>query len=125
MDSEKLPNSMESADEALPSTNEKANFQRLTRLLMCGGGTLLRETFDSIHSPETLPSTLRNPKIQTRLKKSKITSREWNCLPIAKSVRQVHRLRYHSNFQTAPNNLPPQPSSHRMGQPTKQRRPQS
>ena len=86
MDSEKLPNSMASADEALRATNEKANFQRLTRLLMCGGGTLLRETFDSIHSPETLPSTLSNPKIQTRLKKSKITSREWNCLYLSPSL---------------------------------------
>ena len=75
-----LPNSMASADEALRSTTKKANFQRLTRLLMCGGVTLLREKFDSIHSPATLPSTLSNPTIQTLLKNSKITRPEWNCL---------------------------------------------
>ena len=39
------------ADEALSTTDEKANFQRLTRLLMRGGLALLREVFDSIHPP--------------------------------------------------------------------------
>ena len=47
---------------------------------MCGGVTLLRETFDSIHSPTTFPLMLSNPTIQTLLKNSKITTPEWNCL---------------------------------------------
>ena len=38
------------ADEELRTTDEKANFQRLTRLLMCGGLALLREVLmPSIH----------------------------------------------------------------------------
>ena len=46
------------AEEALRTTDEKANFQRLTRLLMRGGFALLREVFDSIHPPANLPAEL-------------------------------------------------------------------
>ena len=46
------------AEEVLRTTDEKANFQRLTWLLMRGGHTLLRELFDSIHSPPSLPAVL-------------------------------------------------------------------
>ena len=59
---------MEPAEEALRSTNAKANFQRLTRLLMRGGVAFLRETFDSIHSPVNLPTILGNPAVKTLLK---------------------------------------------------------
>ena len=68
------------AEEALGSTNEKANFQRLTRLLMHGGVTLLREKFDSIYPPSYLPIKLRDPAVQTQLKGAKLTKPEWNCL---------------------------------------------
>ena len=72
--------SLDDAEEALGSTDEKANFQRLTRLLMCGGVTLLRETFDSIHSPTDLPLKLRNPAIQAKLRGARLTRPEWDCL---------------------------------------------
>ena len=47
------------AEEVLRTTKEKANFQRLTRLLMRGGLVLLREVFDSIHPPGSLSAVLR------------------------------------------------------------------
>ena len=66
--------------EALGSTNEKANFQRLTRLLMRGGVTLLREKFDSIYPPTYLPIKLGDPAVQTQLRSARLTRPEWNCL---------------------------------------------
>ena len=68
------------AEEALGSTNEKANFQRLTRLLMRGGVTLLREKFDSIYPPSYLPTKLSDPAVQTQLRGARLTSPERNCL---------------------------------------------
>ena len=72
------------ADEALSTTDEKANFQRLTRLLMRGGLALLREVFDSIHPPANLPAVLSNPVMKTQLqtlRRNKVlTHPEWNCL---------------------------------------------
>ena len=72
------------ADEALSTTDEKANFQRLTRLLMRGGLALLREVFDSIHPPANLPAVLSNPGMKTQLqtlRRNKVlTHPEWNCL---------------------------------------------
>ena len=72
--------SLAEAEDALRSTSGKANFQRLTRLLMCGGLTLLRETFDSIHSPADLPLRLGDPTIQTQLRGARLTLPESNCL---------------------------------------------
>ena len=71
---------MASAEEALRSTSSKANFQRLTRLLMCGGVTLLRETFDSFHPPANLSTTLSDPAVQKLLKTARLSKPEWNCL---------------------------------------------
>ena len=72
------------ADEALRTTDEKANFQRLTRLLMRGGLALLREVFDAIHPPANLPAVLCNPTIKTqlhRLKRIRVLSQtEWDYL---------------------------------------------
>ena len=73
------------ADEELRTTDEKANFQRLTRLLMRGGLTLLREVFDAIHPPANLPAVLGNPAIkkqlQTLRRKNRVLSQpEWDCL---------------------------------------------
>ena len=51
------------AEEALRTTDEKANFQRLTRLLMRGGLALLREVFDDIHPPASLPAVLGANKV--------------------------------------------------------------
>ena len=72
--------SLADAEEALRSTSAKANFQRLTRLLMCGGLRLVRETFDSVHSPADLPLRLGDPTIQTQLRGARLTRPEWNCL---------------------------------------------
>ena len=68
------------AEEALRSTSLKANFHRLTRLLMRGGVQLLRETLDSIHSPANLPLILANPAIQAQLRGARLTQPERNCL---------------------------------------------
>ena len=68
------------AEEALQSTSLKANFHRLTRLLMRGGVQLLRETFDSIHSPADLPLRLADPAIQAQLKGASLTQPERACL---------------------------------------------
>ena len=68
------------AEEALRSTSLKANFHRLTRLLMRGGVQLLRETFDSIHPPADLPLRLANPAIQAQLRGAKLTQPERVCL---------------------------------------------
>ena len=76
--------SLSAAYEALRATDEKANCQRLTRLLMRGGPALLKEVFDSIHPPPNFPAVLSNPVIKTQLKTLRrnrvLTHPEWNCL---------------------------------------------
>ena len=42
--------------------HEKANFTRLSRLLVDKGTEALRNTFDSIHSPANLPAVLSAKK---------------------------------------------------------------
>ena len=64
------------AEEALRSTTLKANFHRLTRLLMHGGVNLFRETFDSIHSPADLPLRLADSTVQAQLKRARLTQPE-------------------------------------------------
>ena len=72
------------AYSALHATDEKANFQRLTRLLVCGGITLLREVFNSIHPPANLPLKLGDPVIKAQLQKLRnrnvVNQLEWNLL---------------------------------------------
>ena len=70
----------EMAEEALRSTSIKANFHRLTRLLMRGGVQLLRETLDSFHSPADLPLKLADPRIQAQLNRARLTRTERDCL---------------------------------------------
>ena len=72
--------SLEDAEEMLRSTKSKANFQRLARLLICGGTVLLREKFDSIHSPTNLPTILSNPSVERQLRTAKLTYPQWKCL---------------------------------------------
>ena len=71
-------------EEALRTTDEKANFQRLTRLLMRGGLALLREVFDAIHPPANLPAVLGNPALKKQLqtlRRNRVLSQpEWDCL---------------------------------------------
>ena len=72
--------SLADVEKVLRSTNTKGNFQRLTRLLMCGGLRLLRETFDSIHTPADLPLRLSDPTIQAQLRAARLTRPESACL---------------------------------------------
>ena len=71
---------LDDAEETLRSTRTKANFQRLTRLLMSGGAVLLREIFDSYHSPASLPTILSKPSVERQLKTAKLTEPDWKCL---------------------------------------------
>ena len=88
------------ADEALRTKGDKANFQRLARLLMCGGLALLKEVFDAFHPPANLPAVLSNPSIAKQLhnlKRNKVlTYSEWDCLynPSGRNIRKVGRFRY-------------------------------
>ena len=67
-------------DEILRSTSGKENFQRITRLLISGGTSLLREIFDSICSPTRLPTILSNSATKNQLKVAKLTKPQWLCL---------------------------------------------
>lgn len=67
-------------NEVLSSTEEKTNFQRLTRLLISGGFSLLRETFDKYCPPWDLPIKLSDPVTKIELKNGKISNPEWNKL---------------------------------------------
>lgn len=66
------------ADEALASTSGKDNYQRLARVIVVGGTSLLREVFDSIYPPNTLFSVLTSSAVTKDL--SWINNRERKCL---------------------------------------------
>ena len=72
--------SLSAPDKALHTSSEKANFQRLARLLMCGGLTLLREVFDSIHPPTNLPAVLSHPATARQLNGARLTRAERDCI---------------------------------------------
>jgi hypothetical protein len=60
---------------------EKANFTRLSRLLVDKGTEALRNTFDTIHSPANLPAVLNaNRKSLLRLKIRVINNSQWDLL---------------------------------------------
>ena len=67
-------------DKVLSSTREKANFQRLARLLISGGTSLMREIFDQLCPPSNLSTTLKNPATKKQLKVAKLTKPQWDCL---------------------------------------------
>ena len=68
-------------DEVLCSTNGKTNFQRITRLLISGGTSLLREIFDSRCPPSHLRTILSNPVKKNKLiKDAKLTTPQQLCL---------------------------------------------
>ena len=67
-------------DEVLHSTRGKENFQRLARLLISGGTTLLGEIFDLILPPSTLPTILKIPATEKLLRSAKLTKPQWDCL---------------------------------------------
>ena len=70
---------MADPDRVLSSKDEKANFQRLTRLLISGGTRLLREIFDKYCPPSALPGKLTDPSIKRELM-SKLTKPEQDIL---------------------------------------------
>ena len=67
-------------DEVLRSTKEKENFQRVARLLISGGTTLLREIFDQLCPPCNLSTTLKNPATEKKLRSAKLTKAQRDCL---------------------------------------------
>ncbi|KAL9966560.1 hypothetical protein ACROYT_G024651 [Oculina patagonica] len=67
-------------DEVLRSTSGKGNFQRVARLLISGGTTLLREIFDQLCPPSNVPTILKNPATAKQLKAAKLTKPQWDCL---------------------------------------------
>ncbi len=67
-------------DEVLRSTTGKTNFQRVARLLISGGTTLLREIFDQKCPPSNLSALLKNPATKKKLKAAKLTKPQWDCL---------------------------------------------
>ena len=66
--------------DVLRSTAGKENVQRLLRLLISGGTSVLREFFDNICSPSHLPTILSNPATQAQLRAARLTIPQWNCL---------------------------------------------
>ena len=71
-----MATSLSAADKALLTTKEKENYQRLVRLLMCGGLTLFRDLFDFIHPPANLPTVLSHPATLKQLKVAGLTKAE-------------------------------------------------
>lgn len=61
-------------DEVLCSTSGKDNFYRISRLLISGGTTLLREVFDQKCPPDCLPQKLNE------LRAAKLTKPQRDCL---------------------------------------------
>ena len=61
--------------------HEKANFTRLSRLLVDKGTEALRNTFDGIHSPANLPAVLSANKTSLlKLKPRVINDSQWDLL---------------------------------------------
>ena len=66
-------------DEILRSTSGKENFQRISRLLISGGTSLLREIFDSICLPRDLPTILSTPATTRKLKNTYLSIPQRHC----------------------------------------------
>ncbi len=71
---------MTDPDEVLRSTPGKTNFQRIVRLLICGGKMALSEIFDKLCPPSDLPRKLNNPATRKQLAAAKLTKPQWDCL---------------------------------------------
>ena len=68
------------ASSVLQTNSGKRNFQRLTRLLIAGGTSILKEVFDSIHPPSTLPAVLSISAVKAQLKGARLTKPQRDCL---------------------------------------------
>ena len=72
---------------------EKVNFTRLSRLLVDKGTEALRNTFDVIHPPASLPAVLNaNKTCLIKLKPRVINNSQWN---------------YYTHHRATPQNLRP------------------
>lgn len=67
-------------DEVLRSTPGKSNFQRIARLLISGGTSLLREVFDFYCPPSSLPTKLSDRATKKLLQKANLTKPQRDCL---------------------------------------------
>ncbi len=91
-------------------TTGKANFQRVARLLISGGTTLLREILDIRCPPSNLPTILKNPATRKQLKKAKLTKPQWDCLypsPGVYSLKIFHVTLLFRLLKTICNLIPP------------------
>ncbi len=59
---------------------KKTNFQRVARLLVSGGTTLLREIFDQLCPPSNLPTILKNTATKKQLNTARLCKSQWDCL---------------------------------------------
>ena len=108
-------------DEILRSTlSGKEHFQRITRLLISGGTSLLREIFDSMCLPRDLPTILSTPATKRKLKTTYLSIPQRQCLnpspgvygkPEDFDITLLFRLLRSISLQ-------PHPSLHRMGSTT-------
>ena len=64
--------------EVLRSTSGKTNFQRVARLLISGGTALVKEIFDQLCPPSSLPTKLKDPA--TKSKAAKLFKAQRDCL---------------------------------------------
>jgi len=64
----------------LSSTREKANFQRVARLLISGGTSLIRETFDGLCPPSYLLKILKTRATKEQLSLANLTKPQWDRL---------------------------------------------
>ena len=72
--------------QVLRSTDGTENFQRLTRLLIGCGASLMREIFDAFCPPSQLPRKLSMPTTKSHLKAAKLTKPQWDCLYLSPGV---------------------------------------
>ena len=70
------------APSPLASSREKTNGNKLSRLLIDGGTTVLRNIFDAIHPPANLTSDLNSnyPILSTLLRKRVLNGQQWDKL---------------------------------------------
>ena len=68
------------ASSVLQTTPGKRNFQRLSRLLIAGGTSVLRDVFDSIHLPSGLSTVLSIRGVRDQLRGARLTPPQWDSL---------------------------------------------
>ena len=67
-------------NEMLGTTSGKENFQRLTRLLIIGARSLLKEIFDRKCPPSKFLIKLKDPSVKKQLRAAQLTKPQWYCL---------------------------------------------